>query len=139
MMKKGVPLAAVEKEFQMKSFSGWDRTEHLPWIAATIHRELQGLGPQVITVAERRLSGVVSSAVQDGRFVTVTTGDGTQVRLRVTGDTVFEGIGDRTENQVGDEGVSGVPGARRHRAGARLRYPRINGVPLSDVAGPQVA
>ena len=81
MMKKGVPLAAIENEFQMKAFGEWDRTEHLPWIAATIHRELQGLGPQIITVAERRLSGVVSSAVQDGRFVTVTTGDGTQVRL----------------------------------------------------------
>ena len=85
----------------MKAFGEWDRTEHLPWIAATIHRELQGLGPQIITVAERRLSGVVSSAVQDGRFVTVTTGDGTQVRLRVTGDTVFEGIGDRTEIRSG--------------------------------------
>ena len=85
----------------MKAFGEWDRTEHLPWIAATIHRELQGLGPQIITVAERRLSGVVSSAVQNGRFVTVTTGDGTQVRLRVTGDTVFEGIGDRTEIRSG--------------------------------------
>ena len=101
MMKKGMPLASIEKEFQMKAYGEWDRTEHLPWIAATIHRELQGLGPQIITVAERRLSGVVSSAVQDGRFVTVTVGDGTQVRLRVTGDTVFEGIGDRTQIQSG--------------------------------------
>ena len=101
MMKKNVPLAAIEKEFQMKAFGAWDRTEHLPWIAATIHRELQGLGPQIITVAERRLSGVVSSAVQDGRFVTVTTGDGTPVRLRVTGDTVFGGVADRTELKPG--------------------------------------
>jgi hypothetical protein len=101
MRKKGVPLADIEKQFQMKSFGEWDRAEHLPWIAATIHRELQGLGPQIITVAERRLSGVVSSAVQDGRFVTVTVGDGTQVRLRVTGDTVFEGIGDRTQIRSG--------------------------------------
>jgi cyclase len=101
MMKKGVPLAAIEKQFQMKSFAEWDRTEHLPWIAATIHRELQGLGPQIITVAERRLSGVVSSAVQDGRFVTVATSEGTQVRLRVTGDTVFEGIADRTAVKPG--------------------------------------
>ena len=96
MMKKGMPLAAIEQEFQMKSFSEWDRTEHLPWMAATIHRELQGLGPQVITTTERRTGGVVSSAVQDGRRVTVTTADGMQVVLRVTGDTVFEGIGDRT-------------------------------------------
>jgi cyclase len=101
MRKKGVPLADIEKEFQMKAFGEWDRTEHLPWIAATIHRELQGLGPQVIGVAERRLSGVVSTAVQDGRFVTVTAGDGTPVRLRVTGDTVFDGIADRTALKPG--------------------------------------
>ena len=85
----------------MKEFSDWDRTEHLPWEAATIYRELQGLGPQIITVVERRLSGVVSSAVQDGRFVTVTGSDGTAVRLRLTGDTNFHGIADRTEVRPG--------------------------------------
>jgi hypothetical protein len=101
MMKKGLPLAAIEKEFQMKAFSEWDRTEHLPWMAATIHRELQGLGPQVIRTTERRISGVVSSAVQDGRRVTVSTPGGTQVQLRVTGDTNFHGIADRTEVRSG--------------------------------------
>lgn len=101
MMKKGLALPAIEEGFQMKAFSEWDRAEHLPWIAATIHRELQGLGPQVIRTTERRTSGVVASAVQDGRRVTVTAGDGTQVALRVTGDTVFEGIADRTEVRPG--------------------------------------
>lgn len=101
MMKKGLALPAIEKEFQMKAFSEWDRAEHLPWIAATIHRELQGLGPQVIPVAERRLTGVVSAAIQDGRFVTVMGSDGTAVRLRLTGDTNFNGIADRTEVRVG--------------------------------------
>jgi cyclase len=101
MMKKGMPLPAIEKEFQMKSFSEWDRSEHLPWIAATIHRELQGLPPQVIKTTERRVSGVVGTTLQDGRRVTVTTADGMQVVLRVTGDTVFEGIGDRTEIRTG--------------------------------------
>jgi hypothetical protein len=101
MMKKGMPLAAIEKEFRMNAFAEWDRTEHLPWMAATIHRELQGLPPQVIKTAERRVSGVVSSALQDGRRVTVTAGNGTPVVLRVTGDTVFEGIGDRTEIRSG--------------------------------------
>jgi hypothetical protein len=33
--------------------------------------------------------------------VTVTAGDGMQVVLRVTGDTVFEGIADRTEIRTG--------------------------------------
>jgi cyclase len=101
MMKKGLPLAAIEKEFQMKAFSEWDRTEHLPWVAATIHRELQGLGPQVIETTERRITGVVSSAVQDGRRVTVSAGDGTQVQLRLTGDTNFYAIADRTEVRSG--------------------------------------
>jgi cyclase len=101
MMKKGLPLATIEKEFQMKSFSEWDRTEHLPWIAATIHRELQGLGPQIIQTQEQRISGVVASAVQDGRMVTVSAADGRQVRLRVTGDTVFDGITNRTEVRSG--------------------------------------
>ena len=101
MMKKGMPLAEIEKGFQMKAFGEWDRTEHRPWIAATIHRELQGLGPQVIKTTERRINGVVASAQQDGRRVTMTAGDGMQVVLRVTGDTVFEGIGDRTEIRPG--------------------------------------
>jgi len=101
MMKKGLPLATIEKEFQMKSFAEWDRSEHLPWMAATIHRELQGLPPQVITTTERRVSGVVAGALQDGRRVTVTAGDGTQVLLRVTGDTNFNGIADRTEIRAG--------------------------------------
>ncbi|MBI4888424.1 MAG: MBL fold metallo-hydrolase [Acidobacteria bacterium] len=101
MMKKGLALPAIEKAFQMKAFGEWDRTEHLPWIAATIYRELQGLGPQIITVSERRQSGVVSSALQDGRFVTLTGADGTAVRLRVTGDTNFQGIGDRTAVRPG--------------------------------------
>lgn len=101
MMKKGLALPATEKAFQMKAFSEWDRAEHLPWMAATIHRELQGLGPQIITVTERRLSGIVSAAVQDGRFVTVTGDDGSTVRLRVTGDTNFQGIADRTEVRAG--------------------------------------
>jgi cyclase len=102
MMKKGMPLAAIEKEFRMTSFKEWDRPEHLPWMAATIHRELQGLPPQVITTTERRVSGVVASSLQDGRRVTVTGGDGMPVALRVTGDTVFQGgIGDRTEIRSG--------------------------------------
>ena len=101
MMTRGLTLPAIEAQFHMKEFGDWDRAEHLPWEAATIYRELQGLGPQIITVAERTLSGVVSSAVQDGRFVTVTGSDGTVVRLRVIGDTNLHGIADRTEVRPG--------------------------------------
>ena len=101
MMARRLPLPAIEAQFHMKEFGEWDRTEHLPWGAATIYRELQGLGPQIITLVERRLSGVVSSVVQDGRFVTVTGSDGTTVRLRLTGDTNLHGIADRTEVRPG--------------------------------------
>ena len=61
--EEGRALADIEKEFQMKAFGEWDRTEHLPWIAATIHRELQGLPPQVIKTTERRVSGVVGTTL----------------------------------------------------------------------------
>lgn len=101
MIDQGLTLPAIEAQFHMKEFSDWDRTEHLPWEAATVYRELHGLGPQIIQVDERRLSGVVSKAVQDGRFVTVTASDGTEVRLRVTGDTNLQGIADRTEVRPG--------------------------------------
>jgi cyclase len=101
MMDQGLTLPAIEAGFQMKEFSDWDRTEHFAWEAATIYRELQGLGPQIIEVAERRLSGVVSKAVQDGRFVTVTASDGKDILLRVTGDTNVEGVADRSELKPG--------------------------------------
>jgi cyclase len=101
MIDQGLMLPAIEAQFHMREFSDWDRPEHLPWEAATIYRELQGLGPQIIQVDERRLSGVVSKAVQDGRFVTVTTSDGTDVRLRITGDTNLQGISDRAEVRPG--------------------------------------
>jgi cyclase len=101
MLDQGLMLPAIETKFDMKEFSDWDRTEHLAWEADTIYRELQGLGPQTIKVAERRLTGVVSKAVQDGRFVTVRTSDGTDILLRVTGDTNVEGIADRTDVKPG--------------------------------------
>ncbi len=101
MMDQGLMLPAIEAKFDMKEFADWDRTEHFAWEADTIYRELQGLGPQVIEVAERRISGVVSKAVQDGRFVTVTGSDAKDVLLRVTGDTDVEGIADRTDVKPG--------------------------------------
>jgi cyclase len=101
MMDQGLMLPAIEAKFDMKEFADWDRTEHLAWEADTIYRELQGLGPQVIEVAERRLTGVVSKAVQDGRFVTVKASDGKDILLRVTGDTNVEGIADRTDVKPG--------------------------------------
>jgi molybdate transport system substrate-binding protein len=101
LMDQGLSLPQIEAQFDMKEFADWDRTEHLAWEADTIYRELKGLGPQVIPIAERRVTGVVSKAVQDGRFVTVAASDGKDVLLRITGDANVEGIADRTEIKTG--------------------------------------
>ena len=63
--------------------------------------KLNDANAMAIEVAERRLTGVVSKAVQDGRFVTVTTSDGQDVLLRVTADTDVEGVTDRTRVRPG--------------------------------------
>lgn len=101
MMDQRLALPVIEARFQMQEYSDWDRAEHLPWMADTIYRELQGLGPQTIEVAERRTTGVVSKAVQDGRFVTVTASDGHDVLLRITADSDVEGVADRTQVRPG--------------------------------------
>ena len=96
MMDKTMPLPAIEQAFNMAEYKGWDRTEHLSWTAGTIYRELKGQGPLVVRTTEKRVSGAVSRAVQDGRFVTVKAADGPEVQLRITADTNVEGIADRT-------------------------------------------
>jgi len=101
LMDERLALPAIEARFGMKEYSDWDRAEHLPWMADTIYRELQGLGPQTIEVTERRTTGVVSKAVQDGRFVTVTASDGQDVLLRITADSDVDGVADRTEVRPG--------------------------------------
>ena len=101
MMEAQMTLPAIEQAFHMREFRDWDRTEHLPWMAGTIYRELMGEGPLIVRMTEKRVSGVVLRAVQDGRFVTVKGEDGTEVPLRVTSDTDVEGIADRTEVKPG--------------------------------------
>ena len=96
MMGANMPLPAIEQAFNMNEFKGWDRTEHLSWTADTIYRELMGEGPLIVRNTEKRVSGVVTRAVQDGRFVTVKAADGGELRLRVTADTDVAGIADRT-------------------------------------------
>jgi cyclase len=96
MTDRGMALPAIEQAFNMNEYRDWDRTEHLSWTADTIYRELKGEGPQVIRTTEKRISGVVAKAVQDGRFVTVKSADGTELQLRVTADTDVAGISDRT-------------------------------------------
>jgi len=101
MMEGNMPLAAIERQFNMMEFKDWDRTEHLGWVADTIYRELKGEGPQIVRVDEKRVAGTITKAVQDGRFVTVKGDDGKDVQLRVSADTDVEGIADRTQMKAG--------------------------------------
>src|SRR4029077_7744999 len=98
---RGMALPAIEKAFNMNEYRDWDRTEHLSWTADTIYRELKGEGPQAVQTTEKRISGVVSKAVQDGRCVTGKGMDGTETQLRITADTDVAGIADRTLVRAG--------------------------------------
>jgi hypothetical protein len=96
MTDRAMALPAIEQAFNMNEYRDWDRTEHLAWTADTIYRELRSEGPLAIRTTEKRVSGVVAKALQDGRFVTVRSTDGTELQLRVTADTDVAGIADRT-------------------------------------------
>ncbi len=96
MTDRGMALPAIEKAFNMNEYRDWDRTEHLSWTADTIYRELKGEGPQAVQTTEKRISGVVLKALQDGRFVTIKGTDGAEIQLRITADTDVAGIADRT-------------------------------------------
>ena len=101
MMQQGLPLAEIVKQFHMNEYKGWDRESHFAWIAETLHRELQGQGPQVAKLVEQRLKGTVLQVGQEGRRLTVRTEGGEQVRLRITSDTDIVGVADRSQLKDG--------------------------------------
>jgi cyclase len=101
MMQQGLPLEAIEKQFDMHEFADWDRGAHLSATAATIYRELKGEGPEIAPYRERTASVTVDKLAEEGRFLTVTADDGRQLHLRAAGDVDFEGIKDRSELKVG--------------------------------------
>ena len=106
MMEKGLPLPQIIKQFHMNEYVGWDRTSHFDWMAETIHRELQGLGPIVVKIIERDTKGVITGITEEGRYFTVDTGGGAPLRLRVSSDTNIEGVPDRTRFKVGQKIVA---------------------------------
>jgi len=57
MLQQGLPLADIIKQFNMNEYQGWDRADHFAWLAETLYRELQGQGPQIVPLVERRLTG----------------------------------------------------------------------------------
>jgi cyclase len=102
MMAKGMPLAAIVKDFNMSEYRGWDRENHFEWLAETLHRELQGEGPQIVPLVDHRVQGAIMEIAEEGRRLTVKPDSGQDVRLRVTSDTDIEGAAtDRSQLKVG--------------------------------------
>jgi hypothetical protein len=103
MMEKGVALPEIIKQFHMDEFKGWDRASHFDWMAETIWRELQGLGPIKIKIVDQEASGVITKITEEGRYFTIDAGGGKELRLRVGSDSNIEGVADRTALRVGQK------------------------------------
>jgi cyclase len=102
MMAQGLPLDAITRQFHMNEYQGWDRENHFEWLAETLHRELRGEGPQVAQVVEKQVAATILRIAEEGRYLTVKSEAGEELRLRVTGDTDFEGAAtDRSQLKVG--------------------------------------
>jgi cyclase len=101
MMAKGLPLDAIRKQFNMSEYKGWDRENHFEWLAETLWRELQGMGPQVAQISEHNVKATITAVAEEGRFITVKPDSGQDLRLRTAGDTVFEGVADRSLLKIG--------------------------------------
>jgi hypothetical protein len=101
MMQQGLPLEAIEKQFDMHEYKDWDRGAHLSATAATIYRELKGEGPEIAPYKERTAHVTITKIAEEGRFLTVSTDDGKELHLRAAGDVDFEDIKDRSELKLG--------------------------------------
>ena len=71
MMQQGMPFADIVKQFNMNEYKGWDRENHFDWLAETLHRELQGQGPQIVPLVGAALEGTILQVAEGGRRVTV--------------------------------------------------------------------
>jgi hypothetical protein len=101
MMQQGLPLEAIEKQFDMHEYKDWDRGAHLSATAATIYRELKGEGPEIAPYKDRTAHVTITKIAEEGRFLTVSTDDGKELHLRAAGDVDFEDIKDRSELKLG--------------------------------------
>lgn len=101
MMQSGMALDAIEKQFDMREYRGWDRANHFPAMATTIYRELRGEGPDLVPLTDRKARVTIERIAEEGRFLTVTTDDGRELQLRAAGDVVFDGIADRSALRPG--------------------------------------
>lgn len=101
MMEQGMTLAQIRKEFHMNEYKDWDRAAHLPVIAATVHRELRGEGPEIAAVAEKKIRGKILKIAEEGRYLTVASDTGQQLNMRISNATDIEGVPDRSHLKVG--------------------------------------
>ena len=99
---QGLPLDAITRQFHMHEYKGWDRENHFEWLAETLHRELQGQGPQTVAVVEKQVKATIQAIAEEGRYLTVRPQGGAELRLRITGDTDMDGAAtDRSQLKVG--------------------------------------
>jgi cyclase len=102
MMAKGMPLEAIIKDFHMNEYKGWDRENHFEWLAETLYRELQSMGPLVPTIVEQKVTGTIARLEEEGRRLLVKPTSGSDVRLRIASDTDIDGAAtDRSQLKVG--------------------------------------
>jgi cyclase len=102
MMDRGMSEPAIRELFHMNEFREWDRAAlHLPVMAAAIHRELRGEGPEIIAAPEKQLRGRITKVVDEGRYLTVAAESGEEIALRVGGLVDIEGVPNRTQFKVG--------------------------------------
>ena len=101
MMDKGIALEAIRKDFHMNEYKDWDRTAHLPVMAAAIYRELKGEGPEITPSIEKTVKGTITQVREEGRYLTIATDAGQTLALRAAGPTDIEGIPDRSHFKVG--------------------------------------
>jgi hypothetical protein len=104
MMEKGMDLPTIIRDFHMNEFKGWDRGSHFEWMAETIHRELNGQGPQKVDYTQAQAKGTLREIKEEGRYFSFRTTDGKDLRLRVASDTNIEGVADRTRLRAGMTG-----------------------------------
>ncbi|MEE8439952.1 MAG: MBL fold metallo-hydrolase [Micropepsaceae bacterium] len=101
MMDQGYSLESIVEQFEMDEFEGWDREEHYPWMAETLHREFRGEGPQIVTLQEQRRDGTILNVNEEGRRLVLQTDSGEEIRLRIGGDSDIEGVPDRSALEEG--------------------------------------
>jgi cyclase len=101
MISQGLSREEIERQFNMNEYKSWDRGLHLESMAAQIYRELKSEGPEIIPVTERTARVTITKITDAGLFLTVTTEDQKELRLRAPVWVNFEGVADRTQLKVG--------------------------------------